>query len=59
MVNNSCYEKILRQTYLVTAYSLIPLCKFIALKVPIQPRRRRSFPMYHVTNKGLERKQRK
>jgi len=39
--------------HLVTAYSRNPQWRFIALKVPIQPRNRLSFPIFHVTNRGL------
>lgn len=39
---------------LVMAYSLSPDCRFMALKVPMQPRSRLSFPITHVTNKGLK-----
>ncbi len=41
-------------TYLVTAYSLRPLWRLMAVKVPIHPRRRRSPPIFHVTNRGLK-----
>lgn len=43
-------------TYLDIAYSLRPSCRFIAVNVPIQPRRRFSFPIFHVTNSGLKQK---
>ena len=42
------------KTYLVTAYSLSPLWRLMAVNVPIQPRRRRSLPIFHVTNRGLK-----
>jgi hypothetical protein len=42
--------------HLVTAYSRNPQWRFIALKVPIQPRNRLSFPIFHVTNRGLQSK---
>ena len=35
------------------AYSFRPQCRFIGLNVPMQPRKRLSFPTTHVTNKGL------
>jgi len=41
-------------SHLVVAYSRSPACKCIALKVPIQPRNLISFPIVHVTNKGLK-----
>jgi len=37
-------------TYLVTAYSLRPLWRLVAVNVPIQPRSRRLLPIFHVTN---------
>ena len=44
-----------KEFYLVTAYSLRPPWRLVAEKVPIQPRSRRSRPIFHVTNKGLKR----
>ncbi len=41
----------------MTAYSRSPLCKLIALNVPIQPRNRLSLPVSQVTNNGLKRNQ--
>lgn len=40
--------------YLVTAYSLSPLWRLVAEKVPIHPRNRLSFPSFQVTNSGLK-----
>jgi len=40
--------------YLEMAYSLRPLWRLTALKVPIQPLSRRSRPTFHVTNNGLQ-----
>lgn len=39
---------------LVNAYSFKPECKFSSLNVPMQPRRRWSLPIFHVTNSGLQ-----
>jgi hypothetical protein len=42
--------------YLVTAYSLSPLWRFVGENVPMQPRSRLSRPIFHVTKSGLENK---
>lgn len=44
-----------KQNYLVTAYSLSPLCREVGEKVPIHPRSRRSLPNFQVTKSGLQR----
>lgn len=40
--------------YLVTAYSLRPLWRLVEVNVPMQPRRRRLWPIFQVTNRGLK-----
>lgn len=42
------------EQYLVTAYSLRPPCRLVAVNVPIQPRRRRLLPIFQVTKSGLK-----
>lgn len=41
-------------SHLVTAYSLSPPCKGIALNVPMHPLRRLSLPIFQVTKRGLK-----
>jgi len=36
------------------AYSASPECKCTAANVPMQPRKCRSRPIFHVTNSGLQ-----
>lgn len=40
--------------YLVNVYSLSPEWRFMAEKVPMQPRSRLSRPVFHVTKRGLK-----
>lgn len=40
--------------YLVSVYSLSPEWRFMAEKVPMQPRSRLSRPVFHVTKSGLK-----
>lgn len=47
------------ELYLVTAYSLSPLWRLVEVKVPMQPRRRRLWPIFQVTNKGLKKQNNK
>lgn len=39
---------------LVNAYSFNPEWRFISENVPMQPRKRKSRPIFHVTNNGLQ-----
>lgn len=59
MIPNVAYGTALSAVFphLVIAYSRNPQWRFIALKVPMQPRNRLSFPIFQVTNNGLKRKE--
>lgn len=45
--------------YLVNVYSLSPEWRFMAEKVPMQPRSRLSRPVFHVTKSGLQKQNKK
>lgn len=45
--------------YLVNVYSLSPEWRFMAEKVPMQPRSRLSRPVFHVTKSGLKKQNKK
>lgn len=46
-------------SYLVNVYSLSPEWRFMAEKVPMQPRSRLSRPVFHVTKSGLKRQKKR
>lgn len=52
---NGFHIYLIFDSYLVNVYSLSPEWRFMAEKVPMQPRSRLSRPVFHVTKSGLKR----